>query len=61
MSNYLTILLADVLFLPISGLLGTNMKERMPKTVCPWWDGPCFFEALDKIELPVRDPKAPFR
>lgn len=51
----------DVLFLPISGLLGYNMKERMPKTVCSWWDGPCFFEALDKIETPTRDPMAPFR
>ncbi|CAJ1936675.1 unnamed protein product [Sphenostylis stenocarpa] len=51
----------DVLFLPISGLVGTNMKTRVDKSVCPWWNGPCLFEALDAIEVPPRDPKGPFR
>lgn len=51
----------DVLFLPISGLLGTNMISRMDKKVCPWWNGPCLFEALDAIEVPPRDPKGPLR
>ncbi|KAG8370577.1 hypothetical protein BUALT_Bualt14G0131600 [Buddleja alternifolia] len=51
----------DVQFLPISGLLGTNMKTRMDKSVCPWWNGPCLFETLDSIEIPARDPKGPFR
>lgn len=51
----------DVLFLPISGLLGFNMKDRIPKTVCSWWDGPAFFEALDATEPPFRDMKGPFR
>ncbi|KAK3017366.1 hypothetical protein RJ639_005553 [Escallonia herrerae] len=51
----------DVLFLPISGLLGSNMKTRVEKSLCPWWDGPCLFEALDAIEVPPRDPKGPFR
>ncbi|KAI5058431.1 hypothetical protein GOP47_0026601 [Adiantum capillus-veneris] len=51
----------DVFFLPISGLLGHNMKERVSKSVCPWWDGPCFFDALDEVQLPTRDPEAPFR
>ncbi|PON82306.1 Transcription factor, GTP-binding domain containing protein [Trema orientale] len=51
----------DVLFLPISGLLGSNMKTRMDKKLCPWWNGPCLFEALDAIEVPPRDPKGPFR
>ncbi|KAH7444894.1 hypothetical protein KP509_02G096500 [Ceratopteris richardii] len=51
----------DVIFLPISGLQGYNMKERVPKSVCPWWDGPSLFEALDEVQMPVRDPSAPFR
>ncbi|KAL2649746.1 hypothetical protein R1flu_017874 [Riccia fluitans] len=51
----------DVQFLPISGLLGVNMKERMDKKYCKWWDGPSLFEALDAVELPQRDPSGPFR
>ncbi|RLN12516.1 eukaryotic peptide chain release factor GTP-binding subunit ERF3A-like [Panicum miliaceum] len=51
----------DVQFLPISGLLGSNMKTRMDKSICNWWDGPCLFEVLDGIEVPLRDPKGPVR
>ncbi|RAL40166.1 hypothetical protein DM860_008306 [Cuscuta australis] len=51
----------DVQFLPISGLLGSNLKTRVDKSVCPWWNGPCLFEALDAVEVPPRDPNGPFR
>ncbi|CAI9113495.1 OLC1v1014107C1 [Oldenlandia corymbosa var. corymbosa] len=51
----------DVQFLPISGLVGSNMKTRVDKSVCPWWNGQCLFEALDAIEVPLRDPNGPFR
>ncbi|XP_010540015.1 PREDICTED: eukaryotic peptide chain release factor GTP-binding subunit ERF3A [Tarenaya hassleriana] len=51
----------DVIFLPISGLMGINMKTKMEKGVCPWWSGPCLFEVLDSIEIPPRDPNGPFR
>ncbi|KAJ4953345.1 hypothetical protein NE237_030177 [Protea cynaroides] len=51
----------DVIFLPLSGLVGSNMKTRVDKSVCPWWNGPCLFEALDAVEVPPRDPKGPFR
>lgn len=51
----------DVQFLPISGLFGTNMKTRLDKQICSWWDGPCLFEALDAIDIPLRDPNGPLR
>ncbi|VFQ67780.1 unnamed protein product [Cuscuta campestris] len=51
----------DVRFLPISGLLGSNLKTQLAKSVCPWWNGPCLFEALDAVEVPYRDPNGPFR
>uniref|UniRef100_A0A5B6ZBI8 Putative eukaryotic peptide chain release factor GTP-binding subunit ERF3A n=1 Tax=Davidia involucrata TaxID=16924 RepID=A0A5B6ZBI8_DAVIN len=51
----------DVQFLPISGLVGSNMKERVDKSICSWWNGSCLFEALDAIEVLPRDPKGPFR
>lgn len=51
----------DVQFLPISGLLGVNMKTKLDRNICPWWNGSCLFEALDAIEGPPRDPKGPFR
>jgi peptide chain release factor subunit 3 len=37
------------------------MKTRMDKSICNWWDGPCLFEVLDRIEVPLRDPKGPVR
>ncbi|XP_054817466.1 uncharacterized protein LOC129317134 isoform X1 [Prosopis cineraria] len=51
----------DVLFLPLSGLTGANMKTRLDKSTCPWWDGPCLFEVLDSVDTPPRDPKGPLR
>lgn len=51
----------DVHFLPLSGLVGSNIAKRMDKKVCSWWDGPCLFEVLDGIEIPLRDPDAPVR
>ncbi|KAL3716304.1 hypothetical protein ACJRO7_007982 [Eucalyptus globulus] len=51
----------DVLFLPISGLVGSNIKTRVDKSLCSWWNGPCLFEALDAVEVPPRDPMGPFR
>eukprot|EP00262_Sarcandra_glabra_P001811 TRINITY_DN1197_c0_g1_i2.p1 TRINITY_DN1197_c0_g1~~TRINITY_DN1197_c0_g1_i2.p1 ORF type:complete len:522 (+),score=121.42 TRINITY_DN1197_c0_g1_i2:346-1911(+) len=51
----------DVKFLPISGLIGSNMKTRVEKSICGWWNGPCLFESLDAIEVPPRDPNGPLR
>ncbi|XP_071713425.1 uncharacterized protein [Rutidosis leptorrhynchoides] len=51
----------DIQFLPVSGLDGTNFQTRVKKSVCPWWNGQCLFEALDMIDVPLRDPNGPFR
>lgn len=52
---------SDVQFLPISGLMGSNMKTRLDKSICDWWDGPCLFEVFNSIEVPPRDPNGPLR
>ncbi|XP_078428025.1 translation elongation factor EF1A/initiation factor IF2gamma family protein [Wolffia australiana] len=51
----------DVQFLPISGLLGYNIKSKMDPKACSWWSGPCLFDVLDSVEVPPRDPNGPVR
>jgi peptide chain release factor subunit 3 len=51
----------DLVFMPISGLFGANMKERVDPAKCSWYSGPSLFECLDAIEPSNRDPYAPFR
>jgi elongation factor 1 alpha-like protein len=50
-------------FVPISGLVGTNLSER-PKDVpalTGWYDGPCLVEILDAMKLPNRSTNKPLR
>ena len=35
--------------MPCSGFTGANLKDRVTKDVCPWYDGPAFIEFLDNI------------
>ncbi|KAG2303182.1 hypothetical protein Bca52824_031833 [Brassica carinata] len=51
----------DVIFLPISGLMGINIDKSMDRDVCPWFSGPSLFEVLNAIEVPPLDPNDPFR
>lgn len=51
----------DVSFVPISGLSGHGIVERIPADVCPWYQGPSFFEILDALELPERKPNSSLR
>jgi peptide chain release factor subunit 3 len=51
----------DVQYIPISGLFGHGMKDRVPSNLAPWWSGPSLFECLDNLEPQDRDPTAPFR
>lgn len=51
----------DLVFIPISGLKGENMKTRVDQAICPWYEGRTLFEVLDDIEPSNRNPHAPFR
>jgi peptide chain release factor subunit 3 len=39
----------DIDFIPIAGLEGININERVPFETCGWWCGPCLLEAIDNI------------
>ncbi|KAI0353494.1 eukaryotic polypeptide chain release factor 3 [Trametes cingulata] len=49
----------DVTFLPVSAYTGANLKERLSKGVCDWWDGPSLLEHLDKMPMVDRKINAP--
>jgi len=51
----------DVTFLPVSGLHGWGIKDRVTKDRCPWFDGASLFETLDALEPQDRNKDAPFR
>ncbi|CAL8464442.1 g3977 [Coccomyxa elongata] len=51
----------DVISLPMSGLLGLNIKDPVPQKTCPWYQGRTLFQVLDDVEPLPRDPLAPFR
>ncbi|CAJ1889302.1 unnamed protein product [Cylindrotheca closterium] len=40
-------------FIPLSGLNGDNLTHRSPGI--PWYDGPYLMQALDGMEIPVRE------
>jgi len=49
----------DLFFIPISAYKGSNLKDRVDKKVCPWWDGPSLLEYLDSMTSLERKIKAP--
>jgi len=51
----------DLLFLPLSGYTGANMKEPVGKQICPWFDGPSLLGALDALAPMERKVDAPLR
>jgi peptide chain release factor subunit 3 len=50
----------DLHFMPISALTGMGLKDRIPKGVAPWYDGPSLLEYLDNMKALERKVKAPF-
>jgi peptide chain release factor subunit 3 len=49
----------DVTFIPVSAYTGVNLKDRIPKSVCTWFDGPSFLEYLDRMPMVDRKINAP--
>ncbi|KAF8974748.1 eukaryotic polypeptide chain release factor 3 [Flammula alnicola] len=49
----------DVTFIPVSAYTGVNLKDRVPKSICTWFDGPSFLEHLDHMPMVDRKVNAP--
>ncbi|KAB5594287.1 Eukaryotic peptide chain release factor GTP-binding subunit [Ceratobasidium theobromae] len=49
----------DVSFVPVSAYTGLNMKERVPKSICPWHEGPALLELLDTMPMVDRKINGP--
>ncbi|KAK9240683.1 P-loop containing nucleoside triphosphate hydrolase protein [Lipomyces kononenkoae] len=50
----------DVTFMPVSAYSGANLKDRVDKKLCPWYDGPSLLEFLDNMPISERKINAPF-
>ena len=51
----------DVFVIPVSGLLGVNMKEVTKEKGLEWYEGPSLVELIDNLENPIRDLEGPIR
>src|SRR3569833_2802840 len=51
----------DVIWIPVSGLGGDNLKDPVKPTTCSWYNGKSFIQILEDLELPKRDPNGPLR
>ena len=51
----------NVHWIPISGLSGDNLIEKVDSHKCPWYKGPTLMELLDSIEVPQRNDTGPVR
>ena len=50
----------DVTFMPISAQTTVGIKDRIPKKLCPWYNGPSLLEYLDNLKSLERKVNAPF-
>ncbi|KAI9451768.1 eukaryotic polypeptide chain release factor 3 [Lactarius psammicola] len=49
----------DISWVPVSAYTGANLKDRVEKSVCAWWDGPSLLEHLDKLPMVDRKMNSP--
>jgi peptide chain release factor subunit 3 len=50
----------DVFFIPIAAQQIMNIKDRLPRGIADWWDGPSLLEYLDSMAALDRKTRAPF-
>lgn len=51
---------ADLTFMPISAQTTKGIKDRIPNSVCSWYNGPSLLEYLDNLKTLERKLNAPF-
>jgi peptide chain release factor subunit 3 len=51
---------SDIFCMPISAQRTIGIKDRVPKELCDWYDGPSLLEFLTDFKLPERKINAPF-
>ena len=50
----------DIMFMPISAQTAVGIKDRVPKSLAPWYGGPSLLEYLDNLKSLERKVNAPF-
>lgn len=50
----------DLTFMPVAAQQTMGIKDRVPKDVCSWYDGPSLLEYLDSMQALDRKVSAPF-
>lgn len=51
----------DVYYVPISGLVGDNIVQKVDPKSCKWYTGETLMDILDKLPVETRDPNGPLR
>ncbi|KAF9131456.1 translation termination factor GTPase eRF3 [Mortierella sp. 14UC] len=51
----------DVVFMPVSGYTGANIKKGVDPKDCDWYSGPSLLDYLDSVAIADRKLNAPFR
>lgn len=43
-----------LVWIPVSGITGHNLKDKVPKSVCDWYDGESLLDTLEHLRPPER-------
>jgi len=46
----------NIVWIPMSGMTGENLKEKIDPKICSWYKGPTFIEVINDIKLVERFP-----